>query len=214
MKCCSFVIQAASESSLNLVKKSENVRSESPPQSGSGSNVAKQLLGRKESSTSRSVSPKVVLAESSTANATPAPQQVPRAKDMSDRSKKLIDDQQFVDKVSEFLSENPDFLVVGIVGPQSCGKSTIMNALAKDLIELKSSNDENNGGTSNGVEQNNSNFFRVQSFEKQMTGEHCTNGVYLWISPKHRIILIDSQPVNSPSFLDRTIQVSLGQASL
>jgi nicotinamide riboside kinase len=150
------------------------------------------------------------LAESSTANATPAPQQVPRAKDMSDRSKKLIDDQQFVDKVSEFLSENPDFLVVGIVGPQSCGKSTIMNALAKDLIELKSSNDENNGGTSNGVEQNNSNFFRVQSFEKQMTGEHCTNGVYLWISPKHRIILIDSQPVNSPSFLDRTIQVSLG----
>jgi hypothetical protein len=42
-----------------------------------------------------------------------------------------------------------------------------------------------------------------------MTGEHCTNGVSVWISPKHRIFLIDSQPVNSPSVLDRAIQVNL-----
>ena len=125
-----------------------------------------------------------------------------------DRGIKLVDDQQFVETVSDFLTDNPDFVVVGAIGPQSSGKSTILNHFAKDLIELKIPTDSTS--LSNGVAQNprqNSNFFRVQSFEKQMTGEHCTNGLSIWVSPKHRIMLIDTQPINSPSILDRTIQV-------
>jgi ribosome biogenesis GTPase A len=171
-------------------------------------------LGRKEIPTSRSVSPKVLSDNanlSSTASAIPAlpsqqQQPIPRHNFMTERSTKLIDDQQFSENLSEFLSDNQDFFVVGVVGPQGVGKSTLMNALANGLIEPKPAKDEisrSNGSSSI------SNFFRVQSFEKQMTGEHCTNGASAWISPKHRIILIDSQAANSPSVLDRTIQVLL-----
>ena len=170
-------------------------------------------MGRKEISTSRSVSPKVLSenANSSSttiaASASPLKQQqqpVPRHNFMTERSTKLIDEQQFSENLSEFLSDNPDFFVVGVVGPQGVGKSTLMNALANGLIEPRAPKDESS--TNNGAGLS-SNFFRVQSFEKQMTGEHCTNGASAWISPKHRIILVDSQATNSPSILDRTIQV-------
>jgi len=198
------------EASSVSIRKSDNVSSESSAQSPGPSTLAKQLLGRKESSTSRSVSPKILSdnTSSSATNITAAvTQPVQRHSFMTERSIKLIDDQQFSDSFFAFLSDNPDFFVVGFLGPQSTGKSTLMNALAKGLIEQKSLNEENSS-TTNGVGHK-SNFFRVQSFEKQMTGEHCTNGISVWISPKHRIILIDSQPINSPSVLDRTIQVTV-----
>ena len=205
-----FYLPQAGEASSVSIRKPENVSSESSAQSPGPSTLAKQLLGRKESSTSRSVSPKILsdsassLATNITAPAVSQP--VQKHSFMTERSIKLIDEQQFSDTFSEYLSDNQDFFVVGVLGSQSTGKSTLMNALAKGLIEQKSSNDENNS-TTNGVGHK-SNFFRVQSFEKQMTGEHCTNGISVWISPKHRIILIDSQPINSPSVLDRTIQVN------
>ena len=136
------------------------------------------------------------------------PEPAQKTRDMSERSTKLIDEHQFVENLSDYLSDNPDFLVIGVIGPQGSGKSTILNHLAKALSDQKAAK-PNDATTSNGVGQSEvSDFFRVQSFEKQMTGEHCTNGVSAWVSPKHRIILIDSQPVNSPSVLDRTIKVS------
>jgi protein SMG9 len=46
--------------------------------------------------------------------------------------------------------------------------------------------------------------FRVQSFEKQMLGEHCTNGVTAWMGPR-RVLFLDCQPMNSASVLDRSI---------
>lgn len=55
-------------------------------------------------------------------------------------SAKLIDDGVIcVENVQDFLQENNDFLAVGIVGPQSVGKSTILNLLAHNKVteELK-----------------------------------------------------------------------------
>ena len=131
------------EASSVSIRKPENVSSESSTQSPGPSTLAKQLLGRKESSTSRSVSPKILSdsASSLTANnTTAATQPVQKHSFMNERSIKLIDEQQFSDTFSEYLSDNPDFFVVGVLGPQSTGKSTLMNALAKGLIEQKSSN--------------------------------------------------------------------------
>lgn len=151
------------------------------------------------------MSPKV-LSDGATNNSQPEP--APKTRDMSERSTKLIDDHQFVENLSDYLSDNPDFVVVGVIGPQGSGKSTILNHLARALSDSKNAKSNDGSTTTNGVGQSEvSDFFRVQSFEKQMTGEHCTNGLSVWISPKHRIILIDSQPINSPSVLDRTIKV-------
>ena len=48
-----------------------------------------------------------------------------------DRSCKLIDDQHTVSEgILSFLTDNTEFLVVGVIGLQNVGKSTICNALA------------------------------------------------------------------------------------
>jgi len=117
---------------------------------------------------------------------------------MSTKPIKIIDEQNFVENFNDFLTDNSEFTVVGIFGLQGTGKSTIMTSIAQALIE-----------TSKETEDETKTFFRVQSFERLMSAEHCTNGVQVWISPKHRVILIDTQPINSPSCLDRAIQASL-----
>lgn len=117
---------------------------------------------------------------------------------MSTKTIKIIDEQNFVDNFNDYLTDNSEFTVVGIFGAQGTGKSIIMTSIAQALIEGP-----------NDSEDETKSFFRAQSFERQMSGEHGTNGVHAWISPKHRIILIDTQPINSSSCLDRAIQVKI-----
>lgn len=72
---------------------------------------------------------------------------------------------QVNDQFLQFLmADNSDFLVVGVLGGQNVGKSTIMNLLAR----RRSENDKED-------------VFRVQSFEKQMMAEHCSNGITAWV---------------------------------
>ncbi len=117
------------------------------------------------------------------------------------RNVKLIDDHQFCDSLADYMTDNPDFIVVGVLGTQSVGKSVIMNALVDTEVTTsnKQANDDNN-------ESKASRMFRVQTFEKQMLSEHCTNGVNAWICP-NRIIYLDSQPLFSNSVLDRSTQL-------
>jgi len=93
----------------------------------------------------------------------------------------------FCDGISDFLTDNTDFIVIGVFGLQNAGKSTILNCLAK-----LSSDDED--------------VFRVQNFEHQMLGEHCTNGIDIYVNAR-RIVLLDCQPLLSASIMDRTIQL-------
>ena len=102
---------------------------------------------------------------------------------------KLLDNSlsdRFSDTLRQCLSENADFLVVGVMGPQSTGKSSLLNAISNlDAKKLP--------------------LFKTQTFELQMLGEHCSNGVTAYVCPDTRIILVDSQPIMSASVLDRNM---------
>ncbi|TRY62698.1 hypothetical protein TCAL_02054 [Tigriopus californicus] len=106
-----------------------------------------------------------------------------------EKSLKFVDDgHQVTDSLLAYLTDNPDFLVIGIVGAQGAGKSTLLNHLCR------------------GRPTSTTNLFRVQGFEKQMLSEHCTTGINVWVSPE-RVIYLDCQPLLSASVLDRTIQI-------
>ena len=99
------------------------------------------------------------------------------------RNIKLVDDNQFCEHFCDYLNENStDFIIVGVIGTTSVGKSSILNALINprnnpaSLIQKPSS--ENGQQQTNGnVSTTSQRMFRVQTFEKQMLSEHCTNGM-------------------------------------
>uniref|UniRef100_A0ACD5XWL1 Uncharacterized protein n=1 Tax=Avena sativa TaxID=4498 RepID=A0ACD5XWL1_AVESA len=88
------------------------------------------------------------------------------------------------DKILPYLTENNDFMVIGIIGPPGVGKSTIMNALY------------GYDGSSPGMHPP----FATQTEEIRAMAKHCTAGVDFRISHE-RVILLDTQPVYSPSIL-------------
>jgi len=94
------------------------------------------------------------------------------------------------------ILENPDFLVVGIAGPQGAGKSTILAQLAG----VKSGS---------GVKP----IFKIESENAISVGSHQTTGVDMYITAPwggggcggERIFLLDTQPLFSVSVLDNMI---------
>ncbi|KAK3128252.1 hypothetical protein QOZ80_6BG0458950 [Eleusine coracana subsp. coracana] len=88
------------------------------------------------------------------------------------------------DKFLPYLTENNDFMVIGIIGPPGVGKSTIMNELY------------GYDGSSPGMLPP----FATQTEESKSMAKHCTTGIDIRIS-NERVILLDTQPVYSPSVL-------------
>jgi len=183
-------------------------RSESPAVVGLG----KVLLGRKDSPISSSAD---VDSNSSTQENTSRLDQQPSAPvpttsstgpthpstsdpingavpPFREKSARLIDEQQqfCTSGLGSVMTDNTEFLVVGVIGLQSVGKSTILNRLANYIKP-------------SGAEE----LFREQTMEKQIMSEHCTNGVKAWISPTTRCIFLDTQPLSSMSMLDRAMQI-------
>ena len=166
--------------------KEPSIESENEPR-----NEKRQLLSRKESSKAEdSRSTDYPKSSSSNDNVTSS-----RVKDSDSyvpiRNLKLIDDHLFCEPLNDYMSENNDFIVIGVIGTQSVGKSLLLNAL---INQQKGKSEEK------------SRMFRVQTFEKQMLSEHCTNGVNSWVA-ENRIIYLDSQPLFSNSVLDRSAQL-------
>jgi hypothetical protein len=84
--------------------------------------VAASENGKREGATAATTS-KGATATLSSAGATPN----------QERCCRLIDDShQVSDNLLSFLTDNTDFLVIGVMGPQSAGKSTVLNALIGD----------------------------------------------------------------------------------
>ena len=175
-------LQQAHTKSPPLVENPD--RSESPAPA-----ATKVLLGRKD--------PVVNSPVQETKPVDPDPEAVGDFKPFKDRSVRLIDDQQqFCSSgLGPVMTDNTEFLVVGVIGLQNVGKSMVLNRLANHF--------KRNGENTEEMVQ----IFREQSFEKQMLGEHCTNGIKAWVAPTTRTIFLDSQPLNSVSMLDRAMQL-------
>lgn len=109
--------------------------------------------------------------------------------DMS-RCMKLIDDAgQWSESASEMLLDQTDFLVVGVLGLQGTGKSTVMSLLAGNTDE----------------DAPRSYIFQPQTRDVKERCGHQTSGIDVFVTPQ-RIVLLDSQPVLSPSVLDNLIR--------
>ncbi|XP_059484042.1 nonsense-mediated mRNA decay factor SMG9-like [Neocloeon triangulifer] len=92
---------------------------------------------------------------------------------------KLLDEcLQVCDGPLEYLMDQNDFLVVGVIGPQGCGKSFILSELA----------------ASPGI-------FRSEAPEIRAAGAHCSVGVDMYVTPA-RVIFLDTQPLFSASLME------------
>ncbi|XP_078511624.1 nonsense-mediated mRNA decay factor SMG9 isoform X1 [Lissotriton helveticus] len=102
---------------------------------------------------------------------------------------KLVDDQMnWCDSAIEFLLDQTDVLVVGVLGLQGTGKSTMMSLLSANVPE----------------EDQRSYVFRAQSQEMKERAGNQTSGIDFFIT-QERIIFLDTQPVLSPAILDHLI---------
>uniref|UniRef100_T1J0F4 BTB domain-containing protein n=1 Tax=Strigamia maritima TaxID=126957 RepID=T1J0F4_STRMM len=103
---------------------------------------------------------------------------------------KLIDDNLlWCDNAVEFLQDQTDYFVIGVIGFQGVGKSTLLSYLAGNKPE----------------ESPKSYIFKAQTRELRELGEHGTNGIDIFITPE-RVIILDVQPVLSASVMDHMMQ--------
>ncbi|XP_021345399.1 protein SMG9-like [Mizuhopecten yessoensis] len=93
------------------------------------------------------------------------------------RCTKLIDDSQmWQESAMEMLVDQTDFLVVGVIGPQGSGKSTVMSLLA-----------------GNSPDDSHRQFlFLPQTHDTSELCEHQTSGVDMFVSGE-RVIFLDTQ---------------------
>ncbi|XP_043936492.1 protein SMG9 isoform X2 [Protopterus annectens] len=102
---------------------------------------------------------------------------------------KLVDDQMnWCDNAMEYLLDQTDVLVVGVIGLQGTGKSMIMSLLSANMPE----------------DDQRSYVFRTQSQEIRERAGNQTSGIDFFIT-QERIIFLDTQPILSPSVLDHLI---------
>ncbi|XP_078173728.1 uncharacterized protein LOC144567460 isoform X2 [Carex rostrata] len=94
-----------------------------------------------------------------------------------------------IDRVLPFLTENNDFVVVGVIGPAGVGKSMILNELY--------GYDANSPGMISP--------FATETDEMRALAKHCSAGIELRVS-NERMILLDTQPVFSPTVLTDMIK--------
>ncbi|XP_066596412.1 nonsense-mediated mRNA decay factor SMG9-like [Prorops nasuta] len=102
--------------------------------------------------------------------------------EMTNYVKFMDENMQLCEQPLEYLCDQQDFLVVGILGPQGVGKSTIMSFLTSEYI---------------------SNLFPAQELSHHESGSNCTSGIDFYVS-KNRVIYLDTQPILSASLIDHS----------
>ena len=164
--------------------------SRSPQTVGSEKKFSKPLMERKYLGTT---SPNVVkqsLAQSggvsSNISSTTASL---KSKELHSKTVKVLDASlHWSDEAMDLLQDQNDFMVVGILGMQGVGKSTVLSLIAgnhlKDAQKLF--------------------LFKQQTPEARERACHMTTGIDLAVTGE-RIILLDTQPILSPSLLEQSI---------
>lgn len=131
---------------------------------------------------------------------------------------KLMDKtMQLIENPIDYLYDQQDFLVVGCLGTQGVGKSTIMSLLTSNymyvfllfliitylffyitiLISLTIRPD----------------IFQVQNLSNFENGTNCTNGIDFFVT-KNRVIYLDTQPIFSGSLIDYSASFDQKKASV
>lgn len=145
---------------------------------------------------------------------------------MTKSIKFLEDSMLFHENLTDFVQENSDFLVVGIIGGQGVGKSTILNLIAHNSLteKLKESLFKNNNFSEeeeygenitlsealNGLQITNDDklrpeIFKIQTSDNIESNSNTTRGIDAFIT-SNRVILLDCQPFMSVSVLDELVQ--------
>ncbi|XP_018667457.2 nonsense-mediated mRNA decay factor SMG9-like [Ciona intestinalis] len=107
----------------------------------------------------------------------------------SKRSIKLLDSSlHWLDGGIELLQDQPDFLVVGVIGMQGVGKSTVMSLIG--------------GNKLSDLEKHY--LFKQQTSDIKERAEHMTTGIDVAVTAE-RLILLDTQPILSPSLIEQSV---------
>ncbi|RZC32580.1 hypothetical protein BDFB_002103 [Asbolus verrucosus] len=181
-------------------------------------------LSPKRSQKDHDLSTSITISSAATA---PEVHASPVVKSMTKSVKFLEDSILYLENIQEFVQENNDFLVVGIVGAQGVGKSTILNLIAHNSIseELKKAIFKNCEGPKeeeygdnvkiltdnlgdikmNDDDRIKNEIFKIQTGEDIENNSNATRGIDLFVT-SNRVILLDCQPFMSVSVLDELVQ--------
>ncbi|XP_071042141.1 nonsense-mediated mRNA decay factor SMG9 isoform X2 [Parasteatoda tepidariorum] len=97
---------------------------------------------------------------------------------------KLVDESlQWCDNALEYLHDGTDFYVIGVIGLQGVGKSTIMSIISGNYSEKSKWQ-----------------LFKPQTNDLKEIGEHCTTGIDIYVT-NQRVILLDTQSLQQVAFL-------------
>ncbi|CAH1159877.1 unnamed protein product [Phaedon cochleariae] len=142
------------------------------------------------------------------------------------KSLKLIDDGMIcTDSLQDYMSENNEFLTVGIIGSHGVGKSTIMNLLTQNQITEQMKNsifkfDKKFDDQDNDIRiltdhlekvelrdesKVNREIFKTQTIDDIEKAMSRTQGIDIYIT-SNRLILLDCQPFASVSLLEDLIK--------
>jgi len=113
-----------------------------------------------------------------------------RPKNMENVMKVVDDSFHWIEKPFNFLLDESDYVVVGVVGSQGAGKSTVLSMIAdgKCITSLERKL-----------------LFRPQSKQDVEKSLHRTEGIDMYVT-EQRQILLDTQPLQSPSILDKFLR--------
>ncbi|XP_053982442.1 nonsense-mediated mRNA decay factor SMG9 [Hylaeus volcanicus] len=100
--------------------------------------------------------------------------------EMTNSVKFMDENMQLCENPLEFLYDQQDFLVVGCLGAQGVGKSTIMSLLTSNYVP---------------------NIFPTQDMSHHESGANSTSGIDFFVT-KNRVIYLDTQPILSGSTID------------
>ncbi|XP_059062121.1 nonsense-mediated mRNA decay factor SMG9 [Achroia grisella] len=152
----------------------------------------------------------------------------PPLKQMTEPIKLLDENMEFNSAALEFLHDSStNYLVVGIIGTQGVGKSTILNLIAQSTqsqnvciqkfhaLAVSNQDTYQSNVTSlegqvrdldlsvhNDVQKTDNCFkFKMQDIEHIERGVHCTKGIDMYIT-NDRVILLDCQALWSPSLIE------------
>ncbi|XP_034934513.1 protein SMG9 [Chelonus insularis] len=99
--------------------------------------------------------------------------------EMSNCIKFMDENFQLCENVLDYLVDQQDFLVIGVLGTQGVGKSTILSLLTFNHLP---------------------DIFGVENLTHYKTGSNCTTGIDFYVT-KNRVIYLDTQPILSSAVM-------------